>query len=116
MLEATTTAVTWVPTEEPTERTTGLKPVAWPVWVGGTEATMRFGMAAKANAIPSVTIVNHVSTAASDPWKAASMPSPKPDSTAPTNSETLWPYRVPSAPDTGPKKNMHTEPGSISRP
>ena len=45
-LEASTVAAIWEPSEPPTERMRALKPVASPVWCGGTASMIRFGIAA----------------------------------------------------------------------
>jgi hypothetical protein len=51
-LAARTVAETCEPRDEPTERTSALKPVASPVWCAGTASMIRFGMAANARPMP----------------------------------------------------------------
>ena len=57
--------MTCEPSEAPTERTSVLTPVAWPVSSGGTASTIRFGIAAKASPMPIDITTFHASIA---PW------------------------------------------------
>ena len=52
MLPARSAPLTCEPSDEPTERTSALKPVASPVSVGLTASTIRFGIAENARPMP----------------------------------------------------------------
>src|SRR4051794_18801556 len=60
---ASSVADTCEPSDDPTERTRALNPVASPVCAAGTASRTRFGIAANANPIPlDITTQNRVTT------------------------------------------------------
>src|SRR3954451_17313513 len=115
-LAARMVAETCEPTDDPTERTRALNPVASPVWWAGTASRMRLGMAANARPMPDdITKVNPRTST----WLScakASRPRPNAVIADPMVSGTLLPKRVPITPDRGPNASMPNEPGSRSRP
>lgn len=90
-LEASTVAETCDPSDEPTERTSALKPVASPVCLAGTASMMRFGIAAKASPMPAdMTRLNAMISS----WlacEAARSPRPSAVKKPPAASGTLLP-------------------------
>jgi hypothetical protein len=115
-LAARIVADTCEPSDEPTDRTSALKPVASPVCCAGTASRIRFGIAAKANAMPADMSVAKAATSSWLLCSQASSASPVAVPKPPMARDTLLPNRLPIMPDTGPRTSIDREPGNSSKP
>jgi hypothetical protein len=93
-----------------------LKPVASPVRSGGTDSTIRFGIAANAKPMPIDMISDPIITISCVPCATPRNSSPQAVITPPSASGSFGLTRALSRPDSGPAPSIATEPGSISSP
>jgi hypothetical protein len=93
-----------------------LKPVASPVWCGGTASMIRFGIAANASPMPLHMTTLKAITSTWLPCASASSARPSAVRKPPSASGTLLPTRPPRIPEIGPSASIARQPGTSSNP